>query len=126
MLKAKFLMLFVAIAAAGCLTEGQFLASRQPTAMQVAVSRGQSAMNCPSATGELLSQEFTQAIQTPIPQAGYSGNLRSALRVADSGGSIRFFARWRETVVRRSKVGPSERDSVRRFRVSGVRFQVSK
>ena len=41
--------------------------------MEAAVSRGQSAMNCPSATGELLSQEFTQAIQTPIPQAGYSG-----------------------------------------------------
>ena len=75
MLKAKFLMLFVAIAAAGCMTEGQFLASRQPTAMQVAVSRGQSAMNCPSATGELLSQEFTQAIQTPIPQTGYSGQF---------------------------------------------------
>lgn len=74
MLKAKFLMLFTALTgAAGCTTEGQFLASRQPTAMEAAVSRGQSAMNCPSATGELLSQEFTQAIQTPIPQAGYSG-----------------------------------------------------
>jgi hypothetical protein len=73
MLKAKFLMLFAAIAAAGCMTEGQFLASRQPTAMEVAVSRGQSEMNCPSATGEMLSQEFTQAVQTPIPQTGYSG-----------------------------------------------------
>jgi len=73
MLKAKFVMLFVALTAAGCMTEGQFLASRQPTAMQVAVSRGQSEMKCPSATGEVLSQEFTQAVQTPIPQAGYSG-----------------------------------------------------
>jgi hypothetical protein len=73
MLKAKFLMFFVALAAAGCMTESQFLASRQPSAMQVAVSRGQSEMNCPSATGEMLSQEFTQAIQAPIVQAGYSG-----------------------------------------------------
>jgi hypothetical protein len=72
-LKAKFLMLFVALTEAGCMTESQFLASRQPTAMQVAVSRGQSEMNCPSATGEMLSQEFTQAVQTPIVQAGYSG-----------------------------------------------------
>lgn len=73
MLKAKFLMLFAALTATGCMTEGQFLASRQPTAMQVAVSRGQSEMNCPNATGDLLSQEFTQAIQAPIVQTGYSG-----------------------------------------------------
>ena len=73
MLKAKFVMLFAAVTAAGCMTEGQFLASRQPTAMQVAVSRGQSEMTCPSATGEVLSQEFTQAVQTPIVQTGYSG-----------------------------------------------------
>jgi hypothetical protein len=73
MLKVKILMLCAALTAAGCMTEGQFLASRQSTAMQVAVSRGQSEMNCPSATGEMLSQEFTQAIQAPIVQAGYSG-----------------------------------------------------
>jgi hypothetical protein len=72
-LKTKFLMLFAAITAAGCMTESQFLASRQPTAMEVAVSRGQSAMSCPNATGEMLSQEFTQAVPTPIVQAGYSG-----------------------------------------------------
>jgi hypothetical protein len=73
MLRSKFLMLFAALTATGCMTEGQFLASRQPTAMEVAVSRGQSEMKCPSATGEMLSQEFTQAVQTPIVQAGYSG-----------------------------------------------------
>jgi hypothetical protein len=73
MLKPKLLMLFAALTAAGCMTEGQFLASRQPTAMQVAVSRGQSEMNCPTATGEMLSQEFIQAVQTPIAQVGYSG-----------------------------------------------------
>src|SRR4029077_12826446 len=73
MLKAKFLMFFAALMAAGCMTQGQFLASRQPTAREVAVSRGQSEMNCPGATGEVLSQEFTQAVQSPIPQTGYSG-----------------------------------------------------
>jgi hypothetical protein len=73
MLKAKFLMLFAAVTATGCMTEGQFLASRQTTAMEVAVSRGQSEMKCPGATGEMLSKEFTQAVQTPIVQAGYSG-----------------------------------------------------
>jgi hypothetical protein len=73
MLKAKFSMLFAVLMAVGCMTESQFLGSRQPTAMQVAVSRGQSAMSCPSASGEMLSQEFTQAVPTPIVQAGYSG-----------------------------------------------------
>ena len=70
MLRSKFLMLFAALTATGCMTEGQFLASRQTTAMEVAVSRGQSEMNCPGATGEMLSKEFTQAVQTPIVQAG--------------------------------------------------------
>jgi hypothetical protein len=72
MLKAKFLLSFAALAA-GCMTESQFLGSRQPTAMEVAVSRGQSEMNCPSATGQLLSREFTQGVQAPVVQAGYSG-----------------------------------------------------
>jgi hypothetical protein len=72
-LKAKFWTLFAALITTGCMTEGQFLASRQPTAMEMAVSRGQSEMKCPSATGEMLSQEFTQAIPSPIVQAGYSG-----------------------------------------------------
>jgi hypothetical protein len=62
-------MLLAALATAGCMTESQFLASRQPTAMQVAVSRGQFEMNCPSATGEVLSQEVTQPpIQGPLIQ----------------------------------------------------------
>src|SRR5437016_4555633 len=65
--------LIASLAVAGCMTEGQFLASRQPTAIQSAVSRGQFEMNCPKATGEMLSKEFTQAVQTPIVQAGYSG-----------------------------------------------------
>src|SRR4030095_904513 len=73
MLKAKFVMLFVALTADGCMTEGQFLARRQPTEMQRGARRGDAEMKCPSATGEVLSQEFTQAVQTPIPQAGYSG-----------------------------------------------------
>ncbi|HSF24483.1 MAG TPA: hypothetical protein VLE20_09670 [Blastocatellia bacterium] len=63
-----------ALGAAGCMTESQFLASRQPTAMQVAVSRGQFEMNCPGATGEVLSQEFTQpAIEGPLVQGESRG-----------------------------------------------------
>jgi hypothetical protein len=55
-----------AVAVAGCASQAQFLASKQPTAIQAAVSRGQFEMNCPSATGQVLSQEVTQpAIQGP-------------------------------------------------------------
>jgi hypothetical protein len=70
----KILMLLAALTAAGCMTESQFLASRQPTAMQVAVSRGQFEMNCPSATGQVLSQEFMQpAIEGPLVQGESRG-----------------------------------------------------
>jgi hypothetical protein len=50
----------------GCTSQAQFLASKQATAIQAAVSRGQFELNCPSATGQVLSQEVTQpAIQGP-------------------------------------------------------------
>jgi hypothetical protein len=66
--------LLAALIATGCMTEGQFLASRQPTAIQTAVSRGQFEMNCPNATGEVLSQELTQpALQGPLVQGESRG-----------------------------------------------------
>jgi hypothetical protein len=66
--------LLAALMATGCMTEGQFLASRQPTAIQTAVSRGQFEMNCPNATGEVLSQELTQpALQGPLVQGESRG-----------------------------------------------------
>ena len=50
----------------GCMSQADFLASKQPTAIQAAVSRGQFELNCPNATGQVLSQEMTQpAIQGP-------------------------------------------------------------
>jgi hypothetical protein len=45
------------LALTGCTSQTQFLASKQPTAIQAAVSRGQFEMNCPNATGQVLSQE---------------------------------------------------------------------
>jgi hypothetical protein len=60
------LALIILLVSTGCATQAQFLAAQRPTAIQVAVSRGQFEMNCPSATGEVLSQEVTQpAIQGP-------------------------------------------------------------
>jgi hypothetical protein len=67
-------ILFAALGATGCMSQAQFLASRQPMAIQAAVSRGQFELNCPSATGQVLSQEVTQpAIQGPVVQGEERG-----------------------------------------------------
>jgi hypothetical protein len=59
-------LLGVALVGGGCASQAQFLDSRQAMAMQTAVSRGQFEMNCPSASGTILSREVIQpAIQAP-------------------------------------------------------------
>jgi hypothetical protein len=63
-----------ALGTAGCTSQAQYLASKQPTAIQAAVSRAQFEMNCPSATGQVLSQEVTQPVlQGPIVQGEERG-----------------------------------------------------
>jgi hypothetical protein len=63
-----------ALAMAGCMSQAQFLDSRQPTAIQTAVSRGQFDLNCPNATGQVLSREVTQPpLQGPIVQGEERG-----------------------------------------------------
>jgi hypothetical protein len=52
------------LCAMACQTQGQFLTSKQPTALQTALTRARFEMNCPDAKGEVLSSEVTQpAIQ---------------------------------------------------------------
>ena len=66
--------LISALAVAGCMSQEQFLASKQPTAIQTAVSRAQFEMNCPSANGQVLSKEVTQpAFQGPRMQGEERG-----------------------------------------------------
>ena len=93
----------------GCTSQAQFLANKQPTAIQAAVSRGQFEMNCPNATGQVLSQEVTQpVIQGPYLQGEERGLFRLALPVAVNGESMRSFVPSGETVARRSKVARGE------------------
>ena len=67
-------VLIGALGAAGCMSDSQFLAKRQPIAIQAAVSRGQFELNCPNATGEVLSQEVAQpALQGPRVQGEERG-----------------------------------------------------
>ncbi|HET6474086.1 MAG TPA: hypothetical protein VFG38_19770 [Pseudomonadales bacterium] len=60
MLRAPVAVLAVAIALSACQSNQQILAGSQAQAMQVAVNRGQFEMNCPQATGSVLSSEVVQ------------------------------------------------------------------
>ena len=58
--------LLTALFALACQTQAQFLASKQSTAMQTALTRARFEMNCPDANGEVLSSEVVQpALQGP-------------------------------------------------------------
>ena len=57
-----FFVLIAALAVVGCVSQGQFLDSKQPMAMQTAVSRGQFEMNCPEATPTVISREVTVGV----------------------------------------------------------------
>ena len=60
-------LLLVVVVVAGCVSQAQFLDGKQGMAMQTAVSRGQFEMNCPAATGTVLSREVVQpALQGPL------------------------------------------------------------
>ena len=70
----KITSLIAALAVVGCMSQAQYLASKQPTAIQAATTRGQFELNCPSATGEVLSQEVTQPVlQGPMMQGEERG-----------------------------------------------------
>ena len=68
MRKAIVPLAFIAVlAGAGCVTQAKFLDSKQAMATQTAVTRGQFEMNCPAATGTVLSREVVQpALQGPL------------------------------------------------------------
>ena len=59
-------VLMAALAVAGCMSQSQFLNSKQDMAIQTALTRGQFEMDCPQATPTLISREVIQpALQGP-------------------------------------------------------------
>jgi len=91
------------VAAAGCVSQQQMLASKQSMAMQTATSRGQFEMSCPTASGVVLSQEMTQpALQGPwvggVERAEYTigvegcGQRRTYVVICPEGGESCFAA----------------------------------
>ena len=77
-----YIALIAALGAAGCGTQAKFLQSKQPMAIQTAVSRGQFEMNCPNAIGTVLSKEVIQpAFEGPV----VGGLQRAEFTVGVSG-----------------------------------------
>jgi hypothetical protein len=83
MFKSGILLAIVGIlAASGCQTQQQFLQSKQAMAISTAVSRAQFEMNCPTATGTVLSQEV---IQPAVQSAVVSGIQRAEFTIGVTG-----------------------------------------
>ena len=71
MAKGVAVVMLVAALTGGCVTQAKFLDEKQALAMQTATSRGQFEMNCPAATGTILSREVVQPVlQGPWVGAG--------------------------------------------------------
>jgi hypothetical protein len=77
-----WMALIATVALAGCTSQSQMLQNKQAMAIQTALSRGKFDLNCPQATGEILSSEVTQpALQGPW----LSGIQRAEYTVGVSG-----------------------------------------
>ena len=82
MRSTAILLPVVAATLAGCQTTAQVLDSLQPQAIAVATRRGQFEMNCPGATGQLLSREEVQPV---IMNPRFGGVVRAEYTVGVSG-----------------------------------------
>lgn len=81
-MRSWILLFAIAMVAAGCAGQAQFLADNQEMAMQTAVNRGQFEMNCRQVTPSLISREVVQpALQGPF----VNGIQRAEYTVGVSG-----------------------------------------
>jgi hypothetical protein len=75
------LAIAIALLAPACASQSQFLAAKEPVAIQAALRRGQFDLNCPTATAEVLSANYVQAPGGRY----YSGIDRAAYTVGVQG-----------------------------------------
>jgi len=71
--------------ASACATENQLLDQQQPTALDAALQRGRFELNCPTATGVVLSQDFIQPAIQGGPWLGVQGINRLEYTVGVEG-----------------------------------------
>jgi hypothetical protein len=73
-----------AIALAGCVSDQQFLDSKQAAALDTALNRARFTMNCPGATGQVLSREVVQPVIN-MPRAGGIERAQYTIGIAGCG-----------------------------------------
>ncbi len=81
-LRSNLLVLAAGLIEAGCASGPPFIDQMQPEAVNMAVRRGQFEMNCPAATGEVISRETLQPL---VQTFRYSGPDRAEYTVGVSG-----------------------------------------
>jgi nitrous oxide reductase accessory protein NosL len=75
-----------ALLVAGCQSSQDFLKQMEPKAIQTAVDRGRFEMNCPAATGTVLSSTI---LQPAVQAVRFSGPERAEYTIGISGCSER-------------------------------------
>jgi hypothetical protein len=81
-IRTAVLVLLAALTALGCQTTAQIMDSLQPQAVSVATRRGQFEMNCPAASGQLISREEVQPV---IMNPRFGGVVRAEYTVGVAG-----------------------------------------
>ncbi len=81
-LRTTLLALIAAATALGCQSTAQIMDGLQPQAVSVATRRGQFEMNCPAATGQLISREEVQPV---IMNPRFGGTVRAEYTIGVAG-----------------------------------------
>ncbi|MCX7068814.1 MAG: hypothetical protein NTW85_14135 [Methylococcales bacterium] len=66
-------VLILTMLISACATEAQFLTQTQPSALNTALTRGRFELNCPDATGTVLSKKMTYINGVGIGMGGGAG-----------------------------------------------------
>lgn len=72
---SKPLMLLVACLVTGCVSQTQFLDSKQSMAIQTALRRGQFELNCPEATPTVISREVSACLAGALRGRNPAGGI---------------------------------------------------
>ena len=79
---ARSIGLSALVVVAGCTSTAQYMQKIEPEAVQTAVNRGKFEMNCPAATGSVISKEM---MQPAIQGVRFSGPERAEYTVGVAG-----------------------------------------
>jgi hypothetical protein len=72
----------VSAVATGCTSTAEYMQKLEPQAVETAVNRGKFEMNCPAATGEVISKDM---LQPAVQGIRFSGPERAEYTIGVSG-----------------------------------------